>query len=57
MREKSGQLGIPVFDVGGRIIIGFEQRKIEDAIKDLKYNNCKEKFFRLIREITSYEKT
>jgi glutaredoxin 3 len=35
MREKSGQLGIPVFDVGGRIIIGFEQRKIEDALKDL----------------------
>jgi glutaredoxin 3 len=35
MREKSGQLGIPVFDVGGRIIIGFDQRKLEDAIKDL----------------------
>ena len=35
MREKSGQMGIPVFDIDGRIIIGFDQRKLEDALKDL----------------------
>jgi glutaredoxin 3 len=36
MREKSGQMGIPVFDIGGRIIIGFDRKKIEDALNDLK---------------------
>ena len=35
MREKSGQMGVPVLDIGGRIIIGFNQQKINDALTDL----------------------
>jgi glutaredoxin-like YruB-family protein len=35
MRKKSGQMGVPVLDICGRIIIGFNQKKIEDALDDL----------------------
>ena len=31
MVEKSGQLGVPVIDIGGQIIVGYD----EDAIKQL----------------------
>lgn len=34
--EKSGQAGIPVLEIGDRIIVGFDKPKIDDAIKDLK---------------------
>ncbi|MBF8280536.1 MAG: NrdH-redoxin [Candidatus Magasanikbacteria bacterium] len=33
MVKKSGQMGVPVIDVGGKIIIGFEQKQIEEALK------------------------
>jgi glutaredoxin 3 len=32
MVEKSGQMGVPVLDVNGTIIIGFDQPKIEEAL-------------------------
>ena len=28
MIEKSGQMGVPVIDVGGDIVIGFDQKKL-----------------------------
>ena len=31
--EKSGQLGTPVIDIDGEVIIGFDQPKIDKAIK------------------------
>mgnify|MGYP000521895116 CR=1 FL=1 len=33
MVRKSGQMGVPVIDVNGRIIIGFNQPEIERALK------------------------
>ncbi len=33
MVHKSGQMGVPVIDVHGRIIIGFNQPEIERALK------------------------
>jgi len=32
MIEKSGQMGVPVIDINGRIIIGFNQNAIEEAL-------------------------
>jgi glutaredoxin 3 len=32
MVRKSGQMGVPVLDVNGRIIIGFNQPEIERAL-------------------------
>ncbi len=32
MIEKSGQLGVPVLDVNGTIIVGFDQEAIEGAL-------------------------
>lgn len=34
--DKSGQRGIPVIDIGGTIIIGFDRPKIDFALKDKK---------------------
>lgn len=31
--EKSGQMGVPVLDIDGTIIIGFDQGAIEKALK------------------------
>jgi glutaredoxin-like YruB-family protein len=31
--KKSGQTGIPVLDIGGEIIIGFDRPKIDAALK------------------------
>lgn len=31
--KKSGQMGIPVLDIDGKIIIGFDRPKIDDALK------------------------
>lgn len=31
--EKSGQLGIPVLDINGQIIVGFDRPKIDAALK------------------------
>jgi len=32
MIQKSGQLGVPVIDVGGKIIIGFDQPQLKEAL-------------------------
>ena len=32
MIKKSGQMGVPVLDINGRIIIGFDRRAIEEAL-------------------------
>ncbi len=32
MVKKSGQMGVPVIDVNGRIIVGFDQPAIERAL-------------------------
>lgn len=37
--EKSGQMGIPVLDIGGDIIIGFDRPKIDKALSDHKINS------------------
>jgi len=34
--EKSGQTGIPVLDIDGTIIVGFDRPKINQALKDKK---------------------
>ena len=34
--EKSNQMGIPVLDIDGQIIIGFDRPKIDAALKDKK---------------------
>lgn len=31
--EKSGQMGIPVIDIDGEIIVGFDRPKIDQALK------------------------
>ncbi|MCF7940868.1 MAG: thioredoxin family protein [Spirochaetia bacterium] len=33
MVKKSGQMGVPVLDVNGKIIVGFNQPAIEQALK------------------------
>jgi glutaredoxin 3 len=34
--KKSSQRGIPVIDIDGTIILGFDRPKIDDALKDKK---------------------
>jgi len=36
MIKKSGQMGVPVLDIDGQIIIGFDKPKIEAALKKKK---------------------
>ncbi len=33
MVEKSGQMGVPVIDIDGTIIVGFDRTKIKKALK------------------------
>jgi len=33
MVEKSGQMGVPVLDIDGKIIVGFDKEAIKAAIK------------------------
>ena len=33
MVEKSGQMGVPVLDIDGKIIVGFNKEEIENALK------------------------
>jgi len=33
MIEKSGQMGVPVIDINGKIIVGFNKSEIEKALK------------------------
>lgn len=32
MIERSGQMGVPVVDIDGEIIVGFDKRKISSAL-------------------------
>lgn len=36
MIDKSGQLGVPVIDIDGEIIVGFQPKKFEAALKKAK---------------------
>ena len=33
MVEKSGQMGVPVIDIDGTIVVGFDQGKIAEMLK------------------------
>ncbi|MEM4637709.1 MAG: glutaredoxin family protein [Candidatus Woesearchaeota archaeon] len=33
MIEKSGQMGVPVIDINGEIIIGFDRERIKELLK------------------------
>ncbi len=33
MIEKSGQMGVPVIDVNGQIVVGFNERKLRELLK------------------------
>ena len=33
MVDKSGQMGVPVIDVNGKVIVGFDKEAIEEALK------------------------
>ena len=33
MIEKSGQMGVPVIEINGKIVIGFDQNKIKNLLK------------------------
>ena len=33
MIEKTGQMGVPVIDVGGEIIVGFDEAKLKSALE------------------------
>ncbi len=33
MVDKSGQLGVPVIDIGGKVIVGFDQEEFEAILK------------------------
>lgn len=32
MIEKSGQMGVPVLDIDGKIVIGFDKEKIDEML-------------------------
>jgi hypothetical protein len=32
MIQKSGQMAVPVLDIGGQIIVGFNQAKIDELL-------------------------
>jgi len=33
MVRKSGQMGVPVIDINGKVIVGFNQSEVERALK------------------------
>ncbi len=33
MIKKTGQIGVPVIDMGGKIIVGFDQKEIDGQLK------------------------
>ena len=35
MVDKSGQMAVPVIDIGGTVIVGFDKGKIEDALEKM----------------------
>jgi glutaredoxin 3 len=34
MIKKSGQMGVPVIDIGGQIIVGFDKDRIKSALAE-----------------------
>lgn len=34
MVDKSGQMGVPVLEINGKIIVGFDQKVVEEALKE-----------------------
>lgn len=36
MFEKSGQMGVPVIEIDGKIVVGFDQSKVEKYIDESK---------------------
>jgi glutaredoxin len=34
MFEKSGQMGVPVVEIGGKIVIGFDKTKVEELLEE-----------------------
>ena len=32
MVDKSGQMGVPVIDIGGKIIVGFDESELKSAL-------------------------
>lgn len=39
MVEKTGQMGVPVVDISGEIIVGFDKNKINEVLKSKKLIN------------------
>ena len=35
-KEKSGQIGVPVIDIDGKIIVGFDKEKIQEILDNEK---------------------
>lgn len=33
MIQKSGQMGVPVIDIDGQVVIGFDQKKLKELLK------------------------
>ena len=33
MVQKSGQMGVPVVEIGGEIIVGFDQARLKEVLK------------------------
>lgn len=33
MIQKSGQMGVPVIDIDGKVVIGFDQKKLKELLK------------------------
>mgnify|MGYP006283030819 CR=1 FL=1 len=33
MVQKSGQMGVPVLDIDGNVVVGFDQGKIQELLK------------------------
>jgi glutaredoxin-like YruB-family protein len=32
MREKSGQMGVPVIDIDGNIVVGYDEARLKDLL-------------------------
>jgi glutaredoxin-like YruB-family protein len=33
MIQKSGQMGVPVLEVGGDVVVGFDKKKVDELLK------------------------
>ncbi|MFO7928824.1 MAG: glutaredoxin domain-containing protein [Candidatus Humimicrobiaceae bacterium] len=39
MIEKSGQMGVPVIEINGNIIVGFNKKEIDQHLRDMESKN------------------